>query len=226
MNYLLTDKKELVQAGGGFFEEITCTVGTTYYIDGIQVVCIKAGNAYAIDNIYLIDLPHSGDVPIFVDKNHDLSFYCSGSDFLNTSEGSTVISNAVKYGYEWGGYQTATGVTATDIGTGLGNTNALIGMNLQPRTSSWNVVWDKVQDFRSSYGHNWFVPSKDELNLVYQQKANLTNITDSDNKSNNYYWSSSEDSSNSAWYQYFKQGSQSSSSKYIHSNRVRLCRQL
>lgn len=225
-SYLVSENKDLVPAGGGFFEEVTCTVGTTYYIDGIQVVCIKAGNAYAIDNIYLIDLPHSGDTPIFVDKNHDLSYYCSGSDFLNNSEELNVISNTAKYGYEWGGYGTATGITNTEVGTGLSNTGALIAMNHQPNTSGWNVLWNKVQDFRTSYGHNWFVPSKDELNLVYQQKANLTNITDSDNQSNNYYWSSSEVSSYYAWHQYFNSGSQANYSKRFHGTRVRLCRQL
>ena len=225
MNYLFNDKKDLVQAGGVFFEEITCTVGATYYIDDVQVVCIKAGNAYAIDNIYLIDLPHSGDVPIYVDKNHDLSYYCSGSDFLNTSEESAIISNTAKYGYEWGGYNITTGIIATGIGTGLTNTGALIGANLQPNTSGWNVLWNKVQDFRTSYGHNWFVPSKDELNLVYQQKSNLTNITDSDSNSN-YYWSSSENSSLNSWLQNFNSGAQGHNRKYNHTTRVRLCRQI
>lgn len=74
MEYLITENKELAQAGGDAFKEITCVVGQDYWIDGIQIVCIKAGNALAMDNIYLIDGPHSGDIPIFVDKNHDLSY--------------------------------------------------------------------------------------------------------------------------------------------------------
>lgn len=222
MNYLLTDKKELVQAGGGFFEEITCTVGTTYYIDGIQVVCIKAGNAYAIDSIYLLDLPHSGDTPIFVDKNHDLSFYVKGSDFVDSTEYNVSPGT---FGYEWGGYGTETGITATAVGTGLSNTNALIGMNLQPNTSGWWVVWDKVMDFRSSYGHNWFVPSKDELNLVYQQISNLNNISTS-SSGYPYYWSSSEYSSRIAWSQSFNSGDQNTNLKLSLNVRVRLCRQL
>ena len=220
MNYLLTDKKELVQAGGGFFEEVTCTVRTTYYIDGIQVVCIKAGNAYAIDSIYLLDLPHGGDTPIFVDKNHDLSYYVKGSDYVDSSDYNVSPGT---FGYEWGGYNTTTSITNTAVGTGLSNTNALIGMNLQPDTSGWWVVWDKVMDFRSSYGHNWFVPSKDELNLVYENKANLNNLS---LNTNPYYWSSSEYSSSYAWSQYFNSGSQNGNNKYILNRRVRLCRQL
>lgn len=221
MNYLLTDKKELVQAGGGFFEEITCTVGTTYYIDGIQVVCIKAGNAYAIDSIYLLDLPHSGDTPIFVDKNHDLSYYVKGSNYVDSSD---YDQSPGIYGYEWGGYNIETGITSTGVGTGLNNTNALIGMNLQPGTSGWYVVWDKVMDFRSSYGHNWFVPSKDELNLIYENKSTLSNISTISGYS--YYWSSSEFSSDQAWNHGFFSGYQSSYYKYGHFFRVRLCRQL
>ena len=217
--YLLTENKDLVQAGGGFFEEITCTVGTTYYIDGIQVVCIKAGNAYVIDSIYLLDLPHSGDTPIFVDKNHDLSFYVKGSDYVDSSDYNVSPGT---YGYEWGGYGTETGITNTAVGTGLANTNALIGMNLQPNNSGWWVVWNKVMDFRSSYGHNWFVPSKDELNLIYGNRANLSNLS---LNTDPYYWSSSEYSANGAWFQRFDSGRQADT-KYYRYCRVRLCRQL
>ena len=219
-NYLVSENKDLVPAGGGFFEEITCTVGTTYYIDGIQVVCIKAGNAYAIDNIYLIDLPHSGDTPIFVDKNHDLSFYVKGSDYVDSSD---YDQSPGAFGYEWGGYVTDTGITATGVGTGLSNTNALIGMSLQPNTSGWWVVWDKVMAFRSSYGHNWFVPSKDELNLVYENKANLGNLS---LNTYPYYWSSSEHSSLFACTQDLEIGLQENRNKTNHNSRVRLCRQL
>ena len=224
MEYLITENKELVQAGGNAFKEITCVVGQDYWIDGIQVVCIRAGNALAMDDIYLTDGPHSGDVPIFVDKNHDLSFYVKGSDFVDSEDYNTSPGT---FGYEWGEYGTGTGITATEVGAGLANTNSLIAMNPLPNTSGWNVLWDKVQDFRSSYGHNWFVPSKDELNLIYQQKSNLTNITDSDSNSNsNYYWSSSENSSLNAWLQNFNSGAQAHNRKYNHATRVRLCRQI
>ena len=219
---MLDENKNLVssEVSGNFFEEITCIVGNTYFIDGIQVICIKEGNAYAIDNIYLIDLPHSGDTPIFVDKNHDLSYYVKGSDYVDSGD---YEQSPGTFGYEWGGYNTETGITSTGVGTGLSNTNALIGMNLQPETEGWWVVWDKVMDFRSSYGHNWFVPSKDELNLIYKNRSNLSNLS---LNTYSWYWSSSEFSSNKAYNQSFNSGGQYTNDKRLHYNHVRLCRQL
>lgn len=214
--YGIDAKKNLMTVS----ENKSFIVGDITTINGIEVYCIRAGAA----NVTLSGMGAVDDTPpIFVDKNHDLSYYISGSDFLNTSEESSVISNTAKYGYEWGGYNTTTGITNTEVGTGLSNTGALIAMNLQPNTSGWNVLWNKVQDFRTGYGHNWFVPSKDEVGLVYQQKANLTNITDSDNQFNNSYWSSSEYSSNYAWYQPFISGNRGYNNKGYHYYRVRLC---
>ena len=125
------------------------------------------------------------------------------------------------YGYEWGGVNITTGVTNTEVGMGLNNTNQLISKNLRPETSGWWVVWDKVQDFRQSHSDKWFVPSKDELNLVYEQKANLSNI--STLKGCDFYWSSSEAASNIARYQVFNSGSQSFYAKHLNFLRVRLC---
>ena len=209
------------------YKLIDCVVGETYLVRNIRVVCIVAGKAYAINNDtpLILEIQHPGDKPIFVDKDHDLSYYINGSDFLNTSEGSSLISNTAKYGYEWGGNGTTTGITATGVGTGLSNTNALIGMNLQSNSPDWWVVWDKVKDFRASYGHNWFVPSKDELNLIYQQISNLSNISTS-SSGHSYYRSSSERRERTAWAQYFNNGSQDDIVKYIHSVRVRLCSQI
>ena len=220
MNYLFNDKKDLVQADGNTFKEITCVVGQDYWIDGIQVVCIKAGNALAMDDIYLIDGPHSGDIPIFVDKNHDLSFYVKGSDFVDSNDYN---QSPGTFGYEWGGYNTTTGIANTAVGTGLTNTNTLIGMNLQPNSSGWWVVWDKVRDFRNSYGHNWFIPSADELNLIYEVKNNLNSLS---LNTNYYYWSSSEHSNLNSRCQSFIDGSQAHNRKYTHSYCSRLCRQI
>ena len=182
---------------------LVMTVGDTITLDGIEILVI-----YSQDGIN-----------IAVDKNHDLSFYVKGSDYVNSSD---YDQSPGTFGYEWGGYETATGITATEVGTGLANTNALIGMNLQPNTSGWWIIWDKVKEFRQNHSDNWFVPSKDELNLVYQQKANLSNISTS-SSGYPYYWSSSESSSNLAWYQLFDSGRQDYYFKLHHYRRVRLC---
>lgn len=66
-----------------------------------------------------------------------------------------------KYMLQWGGNGTATGITATDIGTGLANTNSLIAMNLQS-TDGTPTIWDAIKEFRSTYGNRWFIPSRNE----------------------------------------------------------------
>lgn len=183
----------------------------------------NVGDTVIIDNIECLVIYDAGSAQswgryILVDKNHDLSFYVNGSDWVDSSY---YEYSPGTFGYEWGGYNTETGITNIAVGTGLSNTNALIGMSLSPLASGWRVVWDKVQDFRSSYSNSWFVPSKDELNLVYQQKANLTNISTSGSY---YYWSSSESSFARVWRQSFNSGTQLTNNKNNRDTHVRLCR--
>ena len=85
---------------------IRVSVGNTYTIDGIEVFCIKEGQAHTIGNNVLIDdgtVPEVTEHPIFVDKNHDLCYYFAGTDYEETAETDDVINTANKYGYEWGG---------------------------------------------------------------------------------------------------------------------------
>ena len=200
MDYLLNNKKDLVQAESQPIYTVAtqASVGDVTILDGIEVVCINVS-------------PY-----IFVDKNHDLSYYCVGSDCVDSSD---YEHSPGTYGYEWGGYGTETGARGTAVGTGLNNTNQLISKNLPPDTSGWWVVWDKVEEFRQSHSDKWFVPSKDELNLVYENRLNLSNLG---LNTGYYYWSSSEISSNIAWIQYFDSGNRNAS-KYSHRFRVRLC---
>jgi hypothetical protein len=50
---------------------------------------------------------------------------------------------------------------------------------------------------------DWFLPSKDELNRLYSQKATVGVFVE------NFFWSSSESSADLAWVQIFFNGSQS-----------------
>ena len=57
---------------------------------------------------------------------------------------------------------------------------------------------------------DWYLPSKEELNALYQEKShNLVGGFASD-----YYWSSTESYADGAWTQYFYDGSQFIVSKY------------
>lgn len=70
--------------------------------------------------------------------------------------------------YQWGGSGTATGITATDIGTGLSNTNSLLAMNLQS-TDGTPTIWDVLKEFRTANGDRWFIPSREEARFAYTE---------------------------------------------------------
>jgi len=96
------------------------------------------------------------------------------------------------------------GITATAIGTGAGNTTAIIsaqGTETSHAAGSYTV---------GSYT-DWFLPSKDELNQMYTLKATINTTASANggsNFSNNYYWSSTERGWQNAWFQYFGNGNQ------------------
>ena len=106
----------------------------------------------------------------------------------------------------------------TGIGYGSSNTDTMI--ELYPN----NYIWDDVQLKRGDTGFNWFVPSKDELNLVYLNKDTIV-ATGGDNFQSSDYWSST--SSGLVDCQNFATGSQSNNTPGIMvENYCRLLRRI
>jgi hypothetical protein len=110
-------------------------------------------------------------------------------------------------GAEWGCYETGIGGTKTGIGTGAANTAKIIAgcseAGIAARICN-NLVLNGYSD--------WFLPSKDELNLMYQNlKQNGVG-----GFAAYFYWSSSEYSSNYAWLQSFYDGNQYYNGKGNH----------
>jgi hypothetical protein len=101
---------------------------------------------------------------------------------------------------QWGCYNTLiSGANGTVVGTGEQNTADIIaGCN---ETTAASVA--------AAYGPGWYLPSKDELNLLYAQK--VAGVVGG--FASSYYWSSSQFSSGSAWVQSFANGSRLSTSK-------------
>lgn len=103
--------------------------------------------------------------------------------------------------------------TDTTIGTGEANTEELVlvmGSNVYPGstggTSTDSYAAKICAGYTSEEYADWFLPSKDELNLMYQNlKVQLVG-----GFSDNYYWSSSESTSSNAWAQDFGNGYQDS----------------
>ena len=101
-------------------------------------------------------------------------------------------------GIQWyNGSYIVTGATGTAIGTGLTNTNAIITAQ-----GSGSYAASIARDYNGGGYTDWFLPSKDELNQLYENKNAIGGFGD------DYYifWSSTEYGSANAWFMYFDNG--------------------
>jgi hypothetical protein len=128
-------------------------------------------------------------------------------------------------GIRWyNGEYTITGATGTAIGTGSANTTAIITEQGAPEIS---YAAGLARAYRGGGYTDWFLPSKDELNQMYQNKATI-NTTATANGGSNFtddiYWSSTENDSYRAWIQYFNDSNQYYYYKSLTDNSVRAVR--
>ena len=135
---------------------------------------------------------------IFYDKGS----YSNGWRYLEAAPASTEWT-----GKEWGSYGTLIGGTGTGIGTGQSNTTTIVTwLNSHSETDRAAQLCDSL--VYSGYS-DWFLPSKNELNLIYE---NLK-VFDVGGFAGYGYWSSSEDSAYHAWGQGLGSGTQASGNK-------------
>jgi hypothetical protein len=97
----------------------------------------------------------------------------------------------------WGCYGTLIGGTSTGIGTGQSNTTAIVNGCYQT-----GIAAKLCDDLVLNGYSDWFLPSKDELNLLYVNKLAIGGFFSGG------YSSSSEFSNNNMWYQDFYNGTQ------------------
>jgi hypothetical protein len=117
-------------------------------------------------------------------------------------------------GIQWyNGSYIVTGATATGIGTGAANTTAIIAAQGATET---NYAAGLARAYTGGGFTDWFLPSKDELNLMYINKAAInTTITANGGAifTTNFYWSSTEYNFGNAWRQDFDNGGQNDDTK-------------
>ena len=184
-------------------------IGDTVTLDGIECVVI-----------YKADTEQEWGQYIITDKNHDLSYYIDGSDHFKES----LPINSVKYGYEWGGINRDIDGLNESIGSGLSNTDIIIESNIYPSDPDWNLLWDIISQFRSNIkSDKWFLPSKEEIQLIFDSKDYLYNITSNDYYSSGY-WTSNTYLTGFAYFFDFYEKSIRSVTKASTRNRSRLCR--
>jgi parallel beta-helix repeat protein len=119
------------------------------------------------------------------------------------------------YTVEWGCLGTLIlGADGTAVGTGEQNT-----IDIENGCATAGTAADICANLSLGGYSDWFLPSKDELNLMY---TNLKVAGVGDFEST-WYWSSSEINENYAWYQNFTDGSQGQPGKHV-TLRVRAAR--
>ena len=152
------------------------------------------------------------------------SLYQGGYIFyLNTTDGHGLVSDpgatrdsSPWSGVAWGcGAAEMPGADGTAIGDGPQNTIDIV--TACPGTTTAASV---CADLTLAGYSDWFLPSRDELALMY------TNLKNNGNKGNlhaNHYWSSSDWSTDSAYFVYFATGSAGQDAK-TDPDRVRAVR--
>jgi phage FluMu gp28-like protein len=111
------------------------------------------------------------------------------------------------------GRSETTGATGTAIGTGSANTDAIINKQGQTETS---YAAGLARAYTGGGYNDWFLPSKDELNKMYLNRATINTTAASNSGSDfgsSYYWSSTENDNDNAWMQRFIDGFQTNFSK-------------
>jgi len=115
---------------------------------------------------------------------------------------------------EWGCFGTdISGAEATDIGTGAANTVAIEASCTTAGTAA-NLATNLTLNGYS----DWFLPSKDELNAMYVNKAAINTTATANGGANfttDFYWSSSQIDFIDAWAQNFNNGSQNVINKFL-----------
>jgi hypothetical protein len=97
--------------------------------------------------------------------------------------------------------------TSTALGSGFRNTKIMLGSFTFPAANM-------AASYNGGGKSDWHLPSKDELNQLYSQKATVGGFVEGT------YWSSTLDATNNAWCQIFTNSNQGFSSQ-LNSNYVR-----
>ncbi|MCX8124813.1 MAG: InlB B-repeat-containing protein [Spirochaetes bacterium] len=144
---------------------------------------------------------------------YDKGYYSDGWRYLEAMRFDISDSGIVWEQQLQAGQYRTTGATATQIGTGRINTLTILqilGSGQYAAKLCASMIYNNYND--------WYLPSKDELNLLFQYKSSIGNFTSYN------YWSSSEYTQSRAWCQNFGTGAQSTQYKN-NTYRVRAIRQ-
>jgi hypothetical protein len=180
------------------------TVGTIYHyrVKAINQLGTSYGSDMTFTTAYSIGENANGGLVFYIDNSGKHGLVCA------PSEQGTVE--------EWGCWGTEiTGADGTVVGTGNQNTIDIINGCTSEGTAA-KICYDLILNGYS----DWFLPSKDELGLMY---TNLK-VNGFGDFTGQFYWSSTEGPDNDAWAQIFNSGMQARLGKNSLDHHVRAVR--
>jgi hypothetical protein len=131
---------------------------------------------------------------------YDKGSYSDGWRFLEaavTDASAPVTGNYIT----WGGYGTLTGANGTAIGTGSVNTQTIVSKyGASDPYSGLQYAAKVCTDYTSNGFSDWFLPSIDELEQLFNNRTRVGNFISED------YWSSSEYNSSRTYFFDFNSG--------------------
>jgi hypothetical protein len=182
---------------------------TTYYVRAYATngSGTSYGNelSFTTDSIPIVGDSYQGGIVAYILNSSD-----SGYNPLTLHGLIAAPSDQGKV--EWGCFPAYLGGTATIIGSGQGNTIAI--MNSCP---TLGIAARLCDDLVLNGYSDWYMPSQDELSKLYLNRSVIGGFVPS------YYYSSSEESPGNAYYLLFSDGSQGATAKF-NTNYVRAIR--
>jgi len=125
-------------------------------------------------------------------------FYIDGTGLHGLIAATNYQGNSL----QWTHPSTPISGTSTGIGTGQNNTTLIMNGCNDHNIAAWTC-----HNYNGGGYNDWFLPSKDELNLMYPQRSFIPDM------SSGTYWSSSQYDNNDAYAQDFSTGGQNHISK-------------
>lgn len=202
--------KDVTLQSGPHVLMVEVTVGNMVFSDQKVIAVSKTGTVGVIDSYQFGEAGPAGGY-VFYDKGS----YSNGWRYLEAAPSDISYNGSPIFGLYLNNGVLKSAGTQSGIGTGQANTAALVAkMGNAAKASAFandttttGYYAARLCDVYAAGGYSdWFLPSKDELNLMYKNlgQNNLGGFY------SNSYWSSTESDATNAYYQSFSSGNQSS----------------
>jgi len=185
-NFMGGDSRELYNGINALMTKFVAGMSTDESGDIVQGANKGAGKTYKVG-----DVGPGGGI-IFYDRG----FVSDGWRYLEAAPAGTDFTA------QWGAYEKDVSGTNTSVGSGKRNTKLIVDRLKQLGENEWAAQICTGMEIGGL--NDWFLPSKDELDLMYKnlKQKGLGGF------SSRWYWSSSQFVNSYAWNQYFSDGSQ------------------